>query len=105
MANEAQAWEIARIPLELRGHVLRLAAELAEGGELSARPIRLAASELGVEDGAPVAGDENGGQPSAFHAGRTGRVSMLERPATFAAGSTSGVEREGKMNQAMVEPL
>jgi len=65
----------------------------------------LAASELGVEDGAPVAGDENGGQPSAFHAGRTGRVSMLERPATFAAGSTSGVEREGKMNQAMVEPL
>ena len=41
------------MPPELRGHVLRLAIELAEGGGLSARLIRLAASELGVE-GTPL---------------------------------------------------
>ncbi len=54
LANDAPAREIARVPLEMRGHVLRLAIELAEGGELSARLIRPAASELGVEEGAPM---------------------------------------------------
>jgi hypothetical protein len=54
LANEALAREIARVPFELRGHVLRLAVELAEGEESSARLVRLAASELGVEDGTPM---------------------------------------------------
>jgi hypothetical protein len=54
LANEAQAREIARVLLELRGHVLRLAVELAEGGEPSAGLLRLAASELGAENGPPV---------------------------------------------------
>ena len=42
------------MPLEPRGHVPRLAIEPAEGGELSTGLIRLAAPELGVEDGAPM---------------------------------------------------
>jgi hypothetical protein len=53
LANEAQARELARVPRELRGQVLRLAMELAEGGELTARIIRQAASDLGVE-GTPL---------------------------------------------------
>jgi hypothetical protein len=54
LANEAQPRELARVPHELKGHVLRLAVELAKWGDLNARLIRLAASELGVDGGAPL---------------------------------------------------
>jgi hypothetical protein len=62
LANEAKAREIARVPLGLRWHVLRLAIELAKGGELSAMFIRLAAAELGVEDGTPMLPRNGDGQ-------------------------------------------
>jgi hypothetical protein len=69
LADEAQAREIARVQLELRGHVLPLAIELAEGGELSARLIRLATSELGVDAGTrlvPRNGDDRVQTPDAL---------------------------------------
>ena len=49
--TETQARELTRVPQALRPEVLRLAAQIANGGELTAKLIRLAASELGVDGG------------------------------------------------------
>jgi len=48
LGTESQARELARVPREMRKEVLRLADEMAEGGPLTARLIRQAAIELGV---------------------------------------------------------
>ena len=53
LGTESQARELARVPREMRKEVLRLADEMAEGGPLTARLIRQAAIELGV-DGNPL---------------------------------------------------